>query len=249
MATTTSLMPAPEAPASISPIGRIIGALFSPKKTFADVAAHPSWIAPMLLLTLLSLGVSALLVQKVDWHNFMEQQLNKNPRTEQLPADQKEKIIEAQSKYAPAFTYVLGACGPILGTLVITLVYWGAFNLFSGAGLKYGTAFGITSHAFMPASISSVLAIVTIFLKARGDVDPEHLLASALSAFLPENAPKWLNSLGNSLELFWLWCLVLLVIGFSAANPKKIKTGAAFGTVFGLWILWVLIKVGWAAAF
>jgi hypothetical protein len=246
MATTPSL-PTPEAQGSISPIGRIIGALFSPKRTFADIAARPSWIAPIALLTLLSLGVSALLVQKMDWRNFMEQQLAKNPRTEQMPAEQKARIIETQSKYAPAFTYAFGLCGPILGTLVITLIYWAAFNLFSGAGLKYGTAFGITAHAFLPSVLSSILALVTVLLKARGEIDPEHLLASSVGAFLSDGAPRWLESLGASLELFWIWCLVLLAVGFSAANPKKIKFGSAFGTVFGLWLLWVLAKVGWAA--
>jgi Yip1 domain len=247
MATPSSSMPAPEAPASIGPVGRIIGALFSPKKTFADIAQKPSWLGPMVLLTVLSLGVSALLAQKVDWHSFMERQLSKNPRIEQMPADQKERIIESQAKYAPAFSYAIGLLGPILGTLLIGFIYWGAFNLFSGAGLKYGTAFGITSHAFVPSAIASVLALVTILLKARGDVDPENLLASSLSAFLPENASKWLHSLGKSIEVFWIWCLILLAIGFAAANPKKIKSGNAFGIVFGLWALWVLIKVAWAA--
>jgi len=39
----------------------------------------------------------------------------------------------------------------------------------------------------------------------------------------------------------------MIAIGFAAANPKKIKTGSAFGIVFGIWILFVLCKVGWAA--
>jgi len=240
-------MPGPEPQATISPFGRILGALFNPKKTFTDVAARPSWIVPMALLTVLSLAVTVLVVQKVDWHSFMEKQLAKNPRTENLPADQKENVINAQAKFAPVIAYGIGAAGPILGTLLIALIYWLAFNLFAGAGLKYGTAFGITSHAFVPSAIASILALVTLALKAKGDVDPENLLASSVNSYLSEDAPRWLHVLGTSVELFWIWCLVLLVIGFAAANPKKIKPGTAFGIVFGLWILWVLVKVGWAA--
>ncbi len=249
MVTTPVAAPgsAPEPSGPESAFSRIIGAFLSPKSTFARIAARPTWIAPMALLTVLSIGVTTLLVQKMDWRSFMEQKLAKNPRTEQMPAEQKERIIESQSKYAPAFSYGIGVCGPILGTLVIALIYFGAFNLFSGAGLKYGTSFGITAHAFLPATLSSILAIVTLFFKARGDIDPEHLLASSAAAILPDGSPHWLEVLGNSLELFWIWCLVLLAIGFAAANPKKIKPGTAFGTVFGLWVLWVLIKVAWAA--
>ncbi len=247
MATSSSPLPAPDSQPPVNHFGRIFGALFSPKATFAEVARRPSWIGPMILLTLLSIGVGTLLAQKMDWRSFFEQQNAKNSRIEQMSPEQKEQVINSQLKYAPAFSYGFGVLGPILGTLLIALVYWGAFNLFTGAGLKYGAAFGITAHAFVPSVISSVLALVTLVLKARGDIDPEHLLASSVGAFLPESAPRWLESLGASLELFWIWCLVLLAIGFSEANPKKIKSGSAIGTVFGLWLLWVLMKVGWAA--
>jgi hypothetical protein len=40
--------------------------------------------------------------------------------------------------------------------------------------------------------------------------------------------------------------MALVVIGFSAAGPKKIKPAGAFLTVFGLWAVWVLGKVAWA---
>jgi hypothetical protein len=40
--------------------------------------------------------------------------------------------------------------------------------------------------------ISSLLAIIILLIKPRGDVDPEHFLASSLAAFLPDDAPKWL---------------------------------------------------------
>jgi hypothetical protein len=41
--------------------------------------------------------------------------------------------------------------------------------------------------------------------------------------------------------------MVLAAIGFSAANPKKIKPAMAYSVVFGLWGVWVLAKVAWAA--
>jgi hypothetical protein len=44
--------------------------------------------------------------------------------------------------------------------------------------------------------ISSLLAIIILLIKPRGDVDPEHFLASSLAAFLPDDAPKWLAALG-----------------------------------------------------
>jgi hypothetical protein len=111
----------------------------------------------------------------------------------------------------------------------------------------YSQAFAITTHAFLPTAVSSVLALIILPLKTYGDVDPERLVATSLKAFLPDDAPKVLAALGSSLELFWIWVLVLIAIGFAAANPKKIKLGASLGIVFGLWAIWVLGKVAWAS--
>ena len=245
MATTP--MPLPEAQATIGPMGRIIGAIISPKPTFTDIARRPSWVAPFALLCLLSLGVGALLGQKTDWRGFFERQMNSSSRFDNMDQQQKDRILDSQVKYAPKFAFAFGLLGAAVTVLFLALVYWGAFNLFSGAGLTYGTSFGITSHAFVPAMIGNILAIVILLLKSPGDVDPEHFLASNLAAFLPDGAPKWLDVLGQSVEIFWIWCLALVAIGFAAANPKKIKPGAAFLTVFGLWAIVVLCKVAWAA--
>jgi Yip1 domain len=238
--------PTPEGQPGIGALARITGVIVSPKATFTDIARWPTWVAPFVTLCLLSVVVSGLLAQKTDWRSFFERQMSKNSRMDQMPQDQKDRMLESQVKYAPKFAYVIGVVGTVIFVMVVTLVYWGAFNLFTGAGLRFKTAFGIVSHAFVPLIISSVLAIVILLIKQRGDVDPEHFLASSLSAFLPDNAPKWLEALGQSLELFWIWTMALVAIGFSAANPKKIKPGSAFLTVYGIWIVWVLCKVVWA---
>jgi hypothetical protein len=128
----------------------------------------------------------------------------------------------------------------------MSLIYWGAFNLFKGAGLRFGQGFAITVYAFVPALISSVLAIIILLIKKKGDVNPEHFLASSLSAYLPDPSPKWLDTLGQSIELFWIWSLILIAIGFASANPKKIKPGAAYGIVFAVGDLGVLQRLGGA---
>ena len=40
-----------------------------------------------------------------------------------------------------------------------------------------------------------------------------------------------------------------MAIGFSAADPKKISFGKALGTIVGVWLIYVVIKVGLTAAF
>jgi hypothetical protein len=245
MATTT--MPAPEAQAPISHFGRIIGVFVSPKRTFASIAERPSWVAPLLLMIVLATAVGSLLNTKMNWSEYIRHKAEENSRFAQLSEEEKDRAVATQAKFWSGFSYVIGVVAIPLSALIFALIYWGAFNLFCGAGLGYGASFGITTHAFLPTVISSILALIILPLKSYGDVDPESVVATSLHAFLPEDAPKALAALGRSLELFWIWVLVLVAIGFAAARPKKIKLGTSLGIVFGLWAVWVLAKVAWAS--
>jgi hypothetical protein len=247
MATITTPAGAPEPQAPINHFGRIIGALLNPRKTFEDIARRPSWIAPVLLMSIIGLGVAAMMNQRVNWGTFIRQKAEQNARFAQLSEEQKDRALGTQVKYAPVFSYCIGGLGTMIAVLIFALIYLGAFNLFAGAGLNYKASLGITSHAYLPSAIAGILVLITLPLKAYGDVDPEHMLASNLGAFLGSDSPKWLQTLGTSIDIFWIGILVLFAIGYSAANPKKIKTSTAFGIVFGLWAVWVLAKVGWAA--
>jgi hypothetical protein len=249
---TTAISPAPgeqEPVAKISAMGRVIGALFSPGETFADIARKPSWIAPMLILTALSLVVCYFLIQKVDWASFQRKQIESSSFTSNLTQEQKDQAVARNVKFTVPITWAIGAVGSLLTALILTLVYWAAFNIFKGAGLKFGTAFAITAYALMPAAVGAILTIIIVILKRAGEVDPQRLAATSLGAFLAADAPKWLVALGSSLDLFWFWTLALLAIGYAAANPRKITMGSAYSVVIGMWVFWVLVKVGFAAAF
>ncbi len=246
MSTTPSPVPAApaEAPqAKLSAMQRVIGIFTSPSETFADIARVPSWIMPILLLTILSLGVSTTMMKRVEWRGFMEKQMAKSPQWEQLPSEQKNQRLDMAEKIVPYQTYGIGLLAPIIFVLIIGAIYLGCFNLFLGAGLKFKAAFGITAHACLTGLVSSPLAIIVMLLKHPGDVDPEHMMASNIGEFLSNETPKWLLKLAGSLDIFVIWLLALLAIGFAAANPKKISKGGAFGVVFGVWAAFVLIKV------
>lgn len=244
---STVATPAPEAQAPINHFGRMIGAIISPKKTFGEIAQRPSWLVPMALMVLLGIGVGALLNTRMNWGSYIRQKAEENPRFAQLSEDQKDNALAMQIKLAPYFSYIFGVLVTPLSVLFFALIYLGAFNLFSGAGLKFGQSVGITTHAFMPTVIGSVLAFIIIPLKSFGEIDPERLLATSAATLLGDDAPKWLVSLGTSLDVLWIWVMVLFAIGFSTVNPKKVKPATAYAIVFGLWAVWVLGKVGWAA--
>lgn len=251
MATTPTPMPDAQAQpqAAISPFGRVIGVFFSPKATFEDVVRKPGWLVPILLTTILSIGVSFAMNQRVNWREYIGQQIEKNPRAAQLSAEQKQQQIETSAKFSGPFTYAIGVCGPILAALIIGLIMWGAYSLLGGISTNFGTAFSITAHAFLTGLISSPLLILILYLKPYGTVDLENPIATNIAAVLPDDAAKWLVALCKSFDIFTFWTLILLAIGFAAVNPKKLKGAKAFTVAFGVWAVWVVCRVGWAFIF
>jgi hypothetical protein len=242
-------VPAPDVQASISSFGRIFGVLFSPGKTFEDIVKKPSWMLPIVLTTILSMAVSFSIDQRINWREFMSQQIEKSPRAAQMSAEQKQQQIEGGAKFSPVFTYCIGLLGPILAALVVSLVMWGAYSLLGGASTNFGTAFSITSHAFLTGLISSPLFILILYLKPYGTADLENPIAANLAAFLPDESAKWLVALCKSFDIFTFWTLILLAIGFAAVNPKKLKGSKTYTIAFGVWAAFVACRVGWAFIF
>ena len=252
MATTpVPSTPAPEpAPqSSISPWGRIIGVLFSPKPTFEDLARKPSWLLPVLLLAILGCIVAVGLNQKMNWREYVAQQIEKSPRAAQLPPEQKEQQISTGAKIAPYTTYIFGVPAPIVIVLLVAGVMLLAYNVLAGAGVTYKTALGIVSHAFVPVLLGNILFLVVLFLKPPGTLDLENPVATNLAAFLPEGLPKWLDAAAKNIDIFVIWITLLIAIGFAAASPRKLKGGKSFTIAFGMLLVWILLRTGLAFIF
>jgi hypothetical protein len=201
------------------------------------------------LLTLLSIGVSFAINQRVNWREFMAQQIEKSPQSANMSAEQKEQRIEGGAKFTPMVTWVIGACGPILFTLIVALVMWGAFNLLGGANTDFATSFAITTHAALTGLVSSLLFILILYLKPPGTVDMENPIATNLAVLLPDDSAKWMIALLKSIDIFTFWTLILLAIGFATTNPKKLKGGKAFTIAFSVWAVYVVLRVGSAWIF
>lgn len=238
-----------EAQASVSPVGRVFGVLFSPKATFEDVVRKPGWLLPFAIVVILVVAVCVCLNMRMNWRDYVSQQIEKSSGASQLSAEQKEQRIEGGAKMAPIFTYVFGIGFQVILFFVMPLIMWGAYSLLGGISTNFGTALGITAHAFMTSLVSTPLFILTLFLKPYGTLDLENPLATNLAVLLPDESAKWLVALCKSFDLFVFWILILMAIGFAAVNPKKLKGAKSFTIAFSVWAVYVVLRVGWAFIF
>ena len=251
MATTpvTESIPAPEPQPNISPFGRIIGVLFSPKTTFEDITRKPSWLLPVILLAILGCLVAIALNQKMNWREYIAQQIDKSPSAAQLSPEQKEQRISAGAKISPYTTYLFGIPAPIIVVLIVAGIMLGAYNLLAGAGVTYRTALAIVAHAYVPVLLGNILFLVVLFLKPPGTLDLDNPVATNLATFLPEGTPKWLDAAAKNVDIFIIWITLLIAVGFAAASPRKLKGGKAYTIAFTMLIVWIVCRMGLAFVF
>jgi hypothetical protein len=238
--------PAAEPQAAISPFGRIIGVLFSPKATFEDIARKPSWLLPVLISTVLGIASTVVLNQRMDWRDYITQQIEKSPRAANMPAEQKEKQVEISAKVTVYIVYLAGAIGSVCFAVILGAVMMLAYNLLVGAGASFSQSLGIAAHSLVVGIVSTPIFLLVLLLRPKGTIDPENPVATNLAAFLPEESAKWLLTLCKSIDVFTIWILLLIAIGFAAVNPKKLKGGKAYIVAFSVWGVVVVVKVLWA---
>lgn len=250
---TSPTVPTQDEPAKIGAMGRITGALFSPKETFADIARKPSWVVPVILMTLIAIGLNITLAQHVNWKKVVREQIERVPaaaqRFEQIPPDRRDQVFEQQALFAKIQRYVRGVVGTTFLVFFSGLIYWGAFRLLGGLKAKFMTAVGIVAHAALPLAVRDLIGIPIVMARNPSDINPENFVASNIGSLLPPDAPLWQLALGSAFDVFLLFMYALLIIGFAQVNPKKVSIGKSFGIVFGVWAFFLLLSTGIAFAF
>lgn len=241
-----------EAPSIVAPssapksfIQRIVGVLFSPTETFEDIVRRPNIVAPLLLIVILGYLTTAVIMPKMDFSTMREQQAEamrkQNPNMSEEQMAQMERITSASVK-------VMSWVFPLLFIvwyLIIAGVLLLAFRLMGGEG-NFAQAFAITLYSWIPMVLFSILTAIIVL--ARGSFDPvtAATLVKSNPAFLVDmKANPVLYSLLSSIDLFTIWMLILLTIGFSVMS--KLSKAKSAVIVVSLWIASLVIKVGFAA--
>src|SRR5829696_9169195 len=189
--------------------------LFRPRRGFQDMAAESrsTWFTPMLLLSIM-----AILVVVVA--GYLKSQAALTGEV-QLPQDWEFWTPEMQENYmraqqatqGPVFLYIMPMISSLtslwVGWLLLAgLLHFGS-TLLGGRG-SMQTALNIVAWASLPFAVRDILRIV--FMLAAG-----HAINSpGLSGFT--TTPGLVAQLLTRVDIFLIWNVILLVIGFALAD-------------------------------
>lgn len=245
--------PAAEA-AGLTQFERVGNTFVAPSKTFEDIRrGNRSWWLPFILLALFSYLFFAVISQKVGIQQVVDNQIRMNPKAQEQLAAVTPEQRERANRLSTGFTEGALLAGPLIGMLgaaIVSLGLLGTINFIFGGRAQYGQIFAVSYYAWLPSIVKYLLGMIVIYAGIAPETFNIKNFAPTNAAALfmdPTSANKALYALASSLDIVTIWVLVLM--GMGIATVAGVKRSSGYIAVFSWWVLFVLIGVGWAAAF
>jgi hypothetical protein len=248
MSDTASATGAPDATA-LSPVERVVNTYIEPSKTFQDIKRNRSWWLPFVILTILGWIFCFAAIRHVGGDMMATNILKSQPKN----AERLDKATPAQAAQMISVTKAFIE-GFMIGSPVVILIFnaifalllWFGFGFLLGGSTGFGEMFAVAMFAALPNALNSIIALVTVLVSDPQTYNLNVPSPSSLAYYLAPDSAAWILSLGKSLDVFTIWCLALAALG--AAIVSKVKTSRGIMLVFAVWVLFVILKVGIAAA-
>ena len=206
-------------PAAKGLVERLLGVVFSPRATYADIAARPRVLGALLVVLVLTVGVSVA---------FFSTEVGRNAMLDQQDrAMQQFGVRMSDAQYAQMQARMQGPAALVftsLGTFFfVPLVAVGAsgiviavFNAVLGGNATFKQVFAVVVHAQFLSALQSLFVFPMDYAK-------ESLSSpTSLTVFLPflDEGSFAARSLG-SIDLFRIWFIVNLAIGIGVLYKRR----------------------------
>jgi hypothetical protein len=214
---------------------RFAGILFSPRATYADVAARPRWLGILLTVFLITAAAAtALMSTEIGRHAVVDQQISQAEsygRT--LTQDQIDRF-EKMSEYYVYGAPVIQLFSLSIGCLLIAGIAFAVFNAALGGDATFKQVFAIVAHSGV------VLAVLALFATPLAYARESVSSATNLGVFLPFlDERSFAARLLGAIDLAYIWWMISLAIGLGVLYRRK--TGPIAATLLAIYAVIGLI--------
>lgn len=243
-------MPDEETPKPVNFFSRLGGVYASPRKTFNDIGRAPDIWIPLIILLVIGLLVGFYMSGKMDFESMMVDQLEAAVAQGRMTQEQMDQQLPLMLKFAGIQTIL----GTPLGWLLVVFAIAGyakLFSVLSGSESRFKSLLSVTTYVVMAISIvQSALMVLILQLKGQAEISVARMssivasnLGAIITGILGEDAlPKFVATLASFVDVFAIWTIALLAIGYSVVS-KKLKTGTA-----AVWLVVTYAIIAIAAA-
>jgi hypothetical protein len=232
----------------------ILGGVYSsPGATFKDIGRTPTVLIPMIVLVILGAVTSYCLSLKVDVSTMaIEAMVEPQVARGNMTQAQADQLLERAANRTVAGT-IVGSLASGLTAVLIVLILASVAKLISstflGAENRFKSLFSVTLYVSVAVGIIyTVLFLIILYFKDPSDLTLTTInslvasnLGAMMSGVLGEDAlPKFLARFLSWVDIFAIWRIALLSIGYSAVS-RKLKTATAATWIMSIYIVIALI--------
>ncbi|MEO0114986.1 MAG: YIP1 family protein [candidate division WOR-3 bacterium] len=206
----------------------------SPNSFFTKIAEKPKWLIPLILVVVFSVLLSLVAITKTDWET-QKTKVRELLEKRNVPPEQIEKIVAAIN---PKTGLVRGLIAVLIITPLGILIFTTILNLMIpllGTSGSFKKTLAVTTNSALIRIPSAIVKVVLMLLKGSSDV------TTSLILFFPKMSDKgFIYGLFSRIDFFTIWELFLVALGLKILfNIPGKKT---YYTVFGIWLLYVIIS-------
>jgi len=235
---------------------RLGGVFFSPREAFTEIGSAPRLVIPIIALFLISALGGWYMVQKIDTRAATRTQLEQAVKQGRITEEQMNQQMAMAAVAAGPVVSVAGGVSALVLCLVIA-GYGKLFSMITGRENSYKSLLEVSIYAMLAVSVvSTVLIIIILQIKGSARIeltDINDIVASNLrswieSAFGADILPRFIMRLAAAADIFNIWIIALLSIGFSAVS-KKLKTSTAAMWLGGAYVIFSVINAAVRSVF
>jgi hypothetical protein len=222
--TATSTPALSDKPKSL--LARIVGIFFSPRATYAEVAARPRWFGVLAVSSVVIAGGFYLLLSSESGQKAaLDQQTQIIESFGVKLNDQAYDRMEAGIQRAKYTTPIGQLIGIPLVSAIMAGILLGIFNALLGGDATYKQVFAIVAHSSLIGALQNTFARPLDYIRETIS-SPTSL--SVLLPFVEEKS--FLGRLTGMLDLFQVWSILSLAIGLGVLYKRR--TGPIATTMF-----------------
>lgn len=229
--------------ARYSSVQRLWMSFTSPAEVFEDIGRKPTWLLCLVCYIIVIVAASLVI------YSHMDHEANLRDTLEMMNIELPEEAIEEQIASSEKRWFLRPVVGAVITPLALVIAAAVFFLMLKlvGSDASYPDTLSTMLHAYWPPKlISSVLlAAIVAWQGSVTEFGVLRALKSSLAGFLPEDASLPAMTVASFIDVFRIWSIVLLVIGFGIV--AKISRQKATIAALVPWVVFVLVSAGLAA--
>jgi Yip1 domain len=256
-----SFVPLPDVPAGTEPpmsVFQKLGSIFyEPTRVFRNLRVHPRWLAPFLIISVLTAVYGAAFTQRLTPELIVNHTMDKVVEAGFAPAeaieqqrqDEIEKARNPVNRIASAAQQFVGVFALIC---LVAALYLLGVTIFGGR-INFWQSLAVVFWASLPVVfINKILSLIILFVKDPDDLHPilgqETLVQDNLGVLFTPGQNPILFVAGSAIGVLSLYGLWMRAKGLQYGGTKVSST-AAWSAAISIWLLGVIIGIIFATLF